>query len=79
MIKCNMINVFKNNYEITIKEGFLFIKNYKRIIDISENSIYLFVNDRGIKINGTNMVVCSLDEYDIVIKGIIKSIEYTNE
>ena len=73
-----MINVLKNRTEIIIKGEYIFIKNYKKLIDVNEDSIYLITSDNSIHIKGNNMIVKAMDEYDIVIKGNIKSIEYIN-
>lgn len=71
--------MIKNCYEIIIKPCFIHIKYYKKIIDIDSNKIIINTCDNSINITGTNLIISAMDEYEIVIKGIIKSIEFINE
>jgi len=68
-----------NDYEIIINRNYIHIKNYNRIIDICDNRIKLVLNNNIVLINGNCLIVCAIDEYEIVIKGYITSIEYINE
>ena len=74
-----MINVLKNKHELVIKNGYLYLKNYKRIVDINDKNILIMLDNKSVNIKGNNLIVCSMDEYDIVIKGNINIIEYINE
>ena len=74
-----MINsILKNDlYELNIKENFVHLKNYKNIIDIYPDRISILVNSSKIVINGSNLIICALDEYEMLIKGIIRSISFS--
>jgi len=72
-------DIFKNKYEIIIKEKCIHIKYYTKVIDINTNKIELYLDNRILKIKGNSLIVCAMNEYEIVIKGIIKCIEFNNE
>ena len=68
-----------NSYYICLENNLICIKNYIRIIDISETFIKIKLNNKTIKIKGNNMVINRLDECDLSIKGIFNNIEFTLE
>lgn len=68
-----------NNYCIYIENNIICIKNYIRIIDISESFIKIKLNNKIIHINGINMIINKLDEYDLSIKGEFKDIKFICE
>lgn len=73
-------DIIKNSkYCISIEDNLICIKNYIRIIDISESYIKIKLNNKIIKIKGNNMIINRLDEYDLSIKGIFNNIEFTIE
>ena len=74
-----MIKELFNKYEIIIKEGYLHIKYYSKVIDISSNRVELVLNEKSLLINGSSLIVSALSEYEIIIRGMIKSIEFNNE
>ena len=73
-----MIKDIINNkiYEIDIKDGFIHIKNYINIIDISQNRIEILLKDKTIIIIGTSLMIRCMDEFELVIQGNIKGIEF---
>ena len=68
-----------NNYEINVKDNFIHIKNYINVIDINSNKIRIKVKNNTLLIYGCNLIATAMDEYEIVINGCIKSIEFINE
>ncbi len=68
-----------NNYYICIENNLICIKNYIRIIDISDTFIKIKLNNKTIKIKGNNMIINRLDEHDLSIKGEYKDIEFNCE
>ena len=72
-------NIIKNKYEIILKDKYIHLKYYNKVLDINENKIKILLEDNTIVINGSNLYVCALDEYELVIKGNVKSIEFINE
>ena len=73
-------DIIKNNsYYICLENNLICIKNYIRIIDISETFIKIKLNNKTIKIKGNNMVINRLDEHDLSIKGEHKDIEFNGE
>lgn len=71
-----MIN---KNYELIIKDNYLDIKYYSKIIDINSLKIEILLDSKKIIINGNNLIIRCMDEYEIVIKGIISSIQFIDE
>ena len=70
-------NILKNDlYELIIKDNFIHLKNYKSIIDIYPDNINILVKNNKIVIKGSNLIICALDEYEILIKGTIRSITF---
>ena len=75
-----IIDKFKNeNYEITIKINNIYIKNYIRIIDMSQNKITIKLKNIIININGIELLIVKMDKCDLAIKGNIKGIDFINE
>ena len=73
-------DIIKNKYEIILRENFVHIKQYSTIIDIDNNLIKIRIdNNTDIAISGNHIIICAMDEYEIVIKGQVKSIDYINE
>ena len=73
-------NIIKNdNYEINIKNNYLHIKNYISVVDISSNRISVLIKNNKIVINGSSLIIGCLDEYELLIKGYIRSIEFISE
>ena len=65
-----------NKYEIIIRDKYINIKNYKRVIDINDNKIEIILDKNKINISGSNLIVCGMDEYEILIRGNIKGIDF---
>ena len=74
-----MIDLRNKKYEIILRDYCVYIKYYKRIIDINSNLVKIALNSKILLIKGSNLMACALDEYEIVIKGNILSIEFINE
>ena len=74
-----MIKDIFNKYEIILKNNYMHIKYYSKIIDIYNNKIVLILDKYNLLIKGSSLIVSALNEYEIVIKGDIKSIEFINE
>lgn len=76
----NILNKIKNNnYELYIKENYIHIINYKEVIDLKDKEIYIKLNNINIKIKGNNLIINSLDEEELLIKGNIKEINFISE
>ena len=73
-----MINkILKNDlYEICIKDNFFHLINYLNIIDINSNNINILLKDKKICINGSELMISAMDEYEIIIKGKINSVQF---
>ena len=73
-------NIIDNkNYEMIIKDNFIHLINYINIIDISSNRISILLNINTIIISGSCLMISALDEFEMIIKGNIKGIEFKNE
>lgn len=65
-----------NKYNIIINEKFTYINNYKKIINLSDNEIYIELNNFNLKITGKNIKVKKLVEEEVKFDGLIESINY---
>lgn len=63
------------DFKIIIKDNYLNIINYKEIIDFSSNQITIRTNSRIVKIKGDNLVVSKMQDNEVLITGIISTIE----
>ena len=68
------MKVINKDIEIYIKYNLIHIKNYNKVIDISNNKIEL----KDVVINGTNLIISKLDEYELCIKGKFKGIIFND-
>lgn len=68
------MKVINKDIEIYIKDNLIHIKNYNKVIDISNNKIEL----KDVVINGTNLIISKLDEYELCIKGKFKGIIFSD-
>ena len=68
-----------DNYEINIIEEFIHLINYKLIKNISTSRIEILIKEKKLIIKGCNLIINSLDEYEMIIKGDIKGLEFINE
>ncbi len=68
------MKVINKDIEIYIKDNLIHIKNYNKVIDISNNKIEL----KDVVINGTNLIISKLDEYELCIKGKFKGIIFND-
>ncbi len=68
------MKVINKDIEIYIKDNLIHIKNYSKVIDISNNKIEL----KDVVINGTNLIISKLDEYELCIKGKFKGIIFND-
>ncbi len=68
------MKVINKDIEIYIKNNLIHIKNYNRVIDISNNKIEL----KDVVINGSNLIISKLDEYELCIKGKFKGIIFND-
>ncbi len=70
-------NIIKSDmYEIVLRENFLHIKNYINVLEIYPNKIIILLKNKKLIINGNDLIISALDEYEILIKGNIKGIDF---
>ncbi len=67
------------DYEINIFKNLIHIKNYNKIKDIDSKYIIICFDDNSVKINGKNLIINKLDEYELSIIGEFKGIDILNE
>lgn len=73
----NYIN--DDNFELTITDKYIHIKNYQRLISLENNFISFTTTSKKLNIKGINFTPNKLLDNEIVIKGEIKYIEVINE
>lgn len=71
--------MIKNNYEVYINENIIDVKNYLKISDINCNYIVIMFKNKSMKINGNNLIINKMDEFELSIVGNYKSIEFFDE
>ena len=59
----------KNKYELNISNQNIHIKYYKEILDISSKQMKIKLNTLILLIQGENLIINKLDEYEISIIG----------
>lgn len=69
----------KTKYEINITNQNLHIKYYKEILEISSKEIKIKLSTLTIKLNGENLIINKLDEYEISIIGTPLNIQLIYE
>lgn len=65
----------KNNYYIIILNDKIIIKNYKSILNISDNEINIKLENIIYKIKGNNLVLKKIISNELEINGIIESVK----
>jgi hypothetical protein len=72
-------DLLNKNYEIILKENYLDIKYYSRILGTNENKIEIIIDNKKLIIIGSCLCIKCMDQYEIVIKGSISSIKLIDE
>lgn len=76
----NIIKEIKSNYyEICIKENILHIINYIKILKLSNNRIEIELENKQINIDGNNLIICSLNKNELLIKGSVENLKISNK
>ena len=73
----NFIN--DNEFRLTLFKDMVNVINYSKIISLEENYISIIANEKKILIKGNNLVLKKILDNELLIKGIINSIEVVNE
>lgn len=66
----------KEKFYIIITNNSLYIKNYKRLINIDENEVLVELMSNIMKVNGNNLILKRTVGKDLVINGNIESVKY---
>lgn len=64
------------HYYIILTEKSLLIKNYKKIINITDSEVIIELQGKTTKIKGNNLSLKKSIGKDLEIKGIIESVKY---
>lgn len=64
----------KNDYYIIVTKDYIYIKNYDKILSINKYELSLIINDKKYIITGNNMYLKKHDNKEIIINGVIESI-----
>ncbi len=68
-----------NKYEIIITSDYLYIKNYLKVNSVKKEKTIIELSGVFLLIEGNNLIITKMDKYDLIIKGNIKGISFTNE
>ncbi len=82
MILKSINNYLRNNsYNINISNNLLYINNYNRIDNLSNNNIIIIFSDFRLEIKGNNLKLTKTIDKELLFKGDIESINfiYSNE
>ena len=72
----NIMKKSKNNIKLSIYSNTkIVIENYNKIIDLNDNIVII----DNYKINGSNLKIPNIDEFYIIITGVIKSIDIVDD
>lgn len=63
------------DYKITISLDKIHIYNYKSIIDITDSEALIKIDNKVIKIIGTDIKLLKLDKKELLISGCFKGLE----
>lgn len=74
-----IIDDIKSGYEINIRNNYLHLVNYIKIIDINYTNISIEICNKIISIRGKELIIKKLDEKELLIYGIIEGIEFVEE
>jgi len=66
-------------YEINIKEKYIHIRNYIKIEDINDSHIKIKLINKSIIIEGSFLIISKLDEFELLIKGEFKKVQFIND
>ena len=74
--KNNLLSfIYDKNYCICLYNNNLYIYNYKQLIDFNSNSFNILIDDKHVYIDGNNLKVSKLTDYELEIKGDILNVK----
>lgn len=74
-IKNNLINfLYDKTYFISIYEDYIYVFNYKELINISSEKIEFKIDTFKLVIKGSNLVLTRMLKNEVLIKGKLKEI-----
>ena len=71
--------IVDREFRLTLFKDMVNVINYSKIISLEENYISIIANEKKILIKGNNLVLKKILDNELLIKGIINSIEVVNE
>ncbi len=66
-------------FKLILKEKFLYISNYQKIISLEDNYVSMMTNNKKIKIYGEKLSLKKVLENELLIKGKINKIEVEDD
>ena len=66
-------------FKLILKEKFLYISNYQKIISLEYNYVSMMTNNKKIKIYGEKLSLKKVLENELLIKGKINKIEVEDD
>lgn len=64
------------NYYLILTSSSLYIKNCNKIVNIDENEVIAEINNKLVKIKGSNLTLKKTIGKDIQVNGTIESVKY---
>lgn len=79
-MKDNLVNfLYDKEYFITIYDSFIHIFNYKELVSLNSNKIILKLDQFNLTIKGQNLFITKMLPNEILIKGLIESVNKNYE
>ena len=79
-IKDNLINfLYDKEYFVSIYDNFIYIFNYKELLNLNSENIILQFEKFKINIKGNSLFIVKMNKSELLIKGILKSVSLVNE
>lgn len=64
----------KEEYYIIILKNGIYIKNYNKLLGITNNEIILEIDNQLFKIKGSNFILTKSIDKEVMIKGLVESV-----
>lgn len=66
--------ISKEDYYLIILSNGIYIKNYQKLIGITNDEVIIEINNNIYKIKGSNFILTKSIEHELMIKGIVESV-----
>ena len=68
-------NIKDNRFKIIIYQDKVNINNFEKVLVFEDNIVLVLTGFGTVKINGSNLCITRLENYEILVEGVIKSVD----